>query len=125
MAGFIQGVDRGQATLLPECLEDWADESNPVRVIDAFVDALDLRDLGFSTVAPADTGRPGYHPAVMLKLYIYGYLNRIHSSRRVWRSSRVTGCPREASRSPWLMLATSSGISSLNSVMDAPFFWAR
>jgi transposase len=85
MAGFIQGVDRGQATLLPECLEDWADESNPVRVIDAFVDALDLRDLGFSTVAPADTGRPGYHPAVMLKLYIYGYLNRIHSSRRVWR----------------------------------------
>jgi hypothetical protein len=57
MAGFIRGVDRGQATLLPECLEDWADESNPVRVIDV-VDALDLRDLGFSTVAPADTGRP-------------------------------------------------------------------
>ena len=83
MAGFIQGVDRGQSTLLPECLEDWADESNPVRVIDAFVDALDLGDLGFSTVAPADTGRPGYHPAVMLKLYIYGYLNRIHSSRRL------------------------------------------
>jgi len=54
MAGFIQGVDRGQSTLLPECLEDWADESNPVRVIDAFVDALDLGDLGFSTVAPAD-----------------------------------------------------------------------
>ena len=83
MAGFIQGVDRGQSTLLPECLEDWADESNPVRVIDAFVDALDLGDLGFSTVAPADTGRPGYHPAVMFKLYIYGYLNRIHSSRRL------------------------------------------
>ena len=83
MAGFIQGVDRAQATLLPECLEDWASESNPVRVIDAFVEALDLGGLGFSTVAPADTGRPGYHPAVMLKLYIYGYLNRIHSSRRL------------------------------------------
>ena len=83
MAGFIQGVDRGQSALLPGCLEDWADESNPVRVIDAFVDALDLGDLGFSTVAPADTGRPGYHPAVMFKLYIYGYLNRIHSSRRL------------------------------------------
>ena len=87
MAGFIQGVDRAQATLLPEYLEDWADESNPVRVIDAFVDALDLGDLGFSTVAPADTGRPGYHPAVMLKLYIYGYLNRIHSSRRLEREA--------------------------------------
>jgi hypothetical protein len=73
MAGFIQGVDRAQATLLPEYLEDWADESNPVRVIDAFVEGLDLGGLGFSTVAPADTGRPGYHPAVMLKLYIYGY----------------------------------------------------
>jgi len=59
MAGFIQGVDRAQATLLPECLEDWASESNPVRVIDAFVEALDLGGLGFSTVAPADTARPG------------------------------------------------------------------
>lgn len=85
MAGFIQGVDRGQVTLLPECLEDWVDESNPVRVVDAFVEALDLRELGFTTVAPADTGRPGYHPAMMSKLYIYGYLNRIHSSRRLER----------------------------------------
>jgi len=83
MAGFIEGVDRGQATLLPECLDDWIDESNPVRVVDAFVAALDLRELGFTAVASADTGRPGYHPAVMLKLYIYGYLNRIHSSRRL------------------------------------------
>jgi transposase len=83
MAGFIEGVDRGQVTLLPECLDDWVDESNPVRVVDAFVEALDLRDLGFATVAPADTGRPGYYPGMMLKLYIYGYLNRIHSSRRL------------------------------------------
>ena len=83
MAGFILGVDRGQATLLPEYLEDWVDESNPVRVIDAFIEALNLRELGFASVAPADTGRPGYHPAVMLKLYTYGYLNRVHSSRRL------------------------------------------
>ena len=83
MTGFIQGVDREQATLLPECLEDWVDESNPVRVIDAFIEGLDLRELGFASVAPADTGRPGYHPAVMLKLYTYGYLNRVHSSRRL------------------------------------------
>jgi transposase len=87
MAGFIQGVDRAQGTLLPEYLEDWADESNPVRVIDAFVEGLDLGGLGFSTVAPADTGRPGYHPAVMLKLYICGYLYRTHSSRRLEREA--------------------------------------
>jgi transposase len=85
MAGFIEGTDRGQATLLPECLDDWADQSNPVRV--AFVDALDLRDLGFATVEAAATGRPGYHPAVLLKLYIYGYLNRVHSSRRLEREA--------------------------------------
>jgi transposase len=87
MAGFIEGTDRGQAMLLPECLDDWADQSNPVRVIDAFVDALDLRDLGFATVDAAATGRPGYHPAVLLKLYIYGYLNRVHSSRRLEREA--------------------------------------
>ena len=87
MAGFIRGVDRGQATLLPECLDDWVDESNPVRAIEAFIEALDLRKLGFSTVDPADTGRPGYHPAVLLKLYVYGYLNRVHSSRRLEREA--------------------------------------
>ena len=64
MAGFVAGVDRGQATLLPECLEDWVDESNPIRVIDAFVDALDLRKLGFEGMDPADIGRPAYHPSV-------------------------------------------------------------
>jgi transposase len=87
MAGFIQGINRGQATLLPECLDDWVDESNPVRVVDAFIDALNLRDLGFATAAPADTGRPGYHPAALLKLYLYGYLNRVHSSRRLEREA--------------------------------------
>jgi transposase len=87
MAGFVAGTDRGQATLLPECLDDWVDDSNPVRVIDAFVEMLDLRDLGFTSVDPADTGRPAYHPSIHLKLYIYGYLNRVHSSRRLEREA--------------------------------------
>ena len=87
MAGFVAGMDRGQATLLAECLEDWVDESNPIRVIDAFVDALDLRKLGFEGMDPADIGRPAYHPSVHLKLYIYGYLNRVQSSRRLEREA--------------------------------------
>src|SRR6266851_4280596 len=85
MRRFVEGADRGQSTLLPECLEDWLDENNPVRVIDAFVDALDLAELGFNGVAPAATGRPAYHPSALLKLYIYGYLNRVQSSRRLER----------------------------------------
>jgi transposase len=72
---------------LPESLDDWVDESNPVRVIDAFVDALDLRELGFDGVDPAATGRPAYHPSIILKLYIYGYLNRVQSSRRLEREA--------------------------------------
>jgi len=87
MKRFVQGMDRGQATLLPECLEDWIGEDNPVRVIDAFVDALDLGEIGFAGVEPAATGRPSYHPSVLLKLYIYGYLNRIQSSRRLEREA--------------------------------------
>src|SRR5215469_3187383 len=87
MAGFVAGTDRGQSTLLPECLDDWVDETNPIRVIDAFVDALDLRKLGFEGVDPAETGRPAYHPSVHLKLYIYGYLNRVQSSRRLEREA--------------------------------------
>jgi transposase len=87
MKRFVVGADRGQSTLLPECLDDWIDESNPVRVIDAFVDALDLGTLGFDSVEPATTGRPAYHPSVLLKLYIYGYLNRVQSSRRLEREA--------------------------------------
>ena len=79
MSGFIQGESRTQTTLLPDCLDDFIDEDNPARVIDVFVDRLRLDELGFKVV-PADTGRPGYHPATMLKLYIYGYLSRIPSS---------------------------------------------
>jgi transposase len=87
MKRFVEGLDRGQSTLLPECLDDWIDENNPVRIIDAFVDALDLGELGFEGVEPAATGRPGYHPSVPLKLYIYGYLNRVQSSRRLEREA--------------------------------------
>lgn len=81
MKRFVEGADRGQSMLLPECLDDWIDEENSVRVIDAFVDALDLAGLGFDGVEPAATGRPSFHPSVLLKLYVYGYLNRMQSSR--------------------------------------------
>jgi transposase len=87
MRRFVEGTDRGQSTLLPECLDDWIDENNPVRVIDAFVDALDLAELGFEGVEPAETGRPAYHPSALLKLYVYGYLNRVQSSRRLEREA--------------------------------------
>src|SRR5438034_4246545 len=87
MSRFVQGADRGQSTLLPECLDDWVADDNPVRVIDAFVAALDLSELGFGGVEPAGTGRPSYHPAALLRLYIYGYLNRVHSSRRLEREA--------------------------------------
>ncbi len=87
MARFVEGADRGQATLLPECLDDWVAEDNSVRAIDAFVDVLDLVEMGFDGVEPAATGRPGYHPATLLKLYIYGYLNRVQSSRRLEREA--------------------------------------
>ena len=87
MKRFVEGTDRSQSTLLPECLDDWVDESNPVRAIDAFVEKLDLRKMGFDGVEPAATGRPAYHPSVLLKLYIYGYLNRVQSSRRLEREA--------------------------------------
>jgi transposase len=87
MKRFVEGTDRGQATLFPECLEDWIGEDNPVRVIDVFVGELDLGELGFDGVAPEATGRPSYHPSSLLKLYIYGYLNRVQSSRRLEREA--------------------------------------
>src|SRR4029077_2541886 len=87
MKRFVEGVDRGQSTLFPECVEDWISEDNPVRVIDVFVDALDLAEMAFEGVDPAATGRPAYHPSVLLKLYIYGYLNRVQSSRRLEREA--------------------------------------
>jgi len=83
MTRFIEGESRTQTTLFPECLEDYVDEENPVRLIDFFVDELPLTRLGFEGMKPKATGRPAYHPTLMLKLYIYGYLNRIQSTRRL------------------------------------------
>jgi transposase len=88
MARFIEGEDRRQRALLPEYLDDYVSEENPVRVIDVFVDELDLAGLGFERVRAASTGRPGYHPGSMLKLYLYGYLNQVQSSRRLEREAR-------------------------------------
>ena len=87
MRRFVEGADRIQSTLFPECLEDWIGEDNPVRVIDIFADELDLAELGFDGVEPKVTGRPWYHPSALLKLYIYGYLNRVQSSRRLEREA--------------------------------------
>ncbi len=87
MTHHIKGQGRHQVTLLPEVLDDFVTEDNPVRVVDVFVDGLQLDALGFDRVNAKQTGRPGYHPATMLKLYIYGYLNRIQSSRRLERES--------------------------------------
>lgn len=88
MKRFIQGEHRGQGTLLPESLDDYVSDTNPVRVVDVFVDELDLVNLRFDGAIPADTGRPAYHPSVLLKIYIYGYLNRIQSSRRLEREAQ-------------------------------------
>jgi transposase len=85
MAGFVEGVDRGQSTLFPALLDDYVADDNPVRSVDVFVDGLDLDKLGFVGIEPLDRGRPSYHPGTMLKLYIYGYLNRVPSSRRLER----------------------------------------
>src|SRR4051794_15849533 len=88
MKRFIEGEERSQITLLPECLDDYIAEDNPVRVVDVFVDELKLRQLGFDGAEPAATGRPSYHPAVLLKIYIYGYPNQVQSSRRLEREAQ-------------------------------------
>ena len=103
MKRYIEGEERTQVTLLPECLDDCIGEDNPVRVVDVFVEELNLGELGFDGVVPAITGRPSYHPSVLLKLYIDGYLNRIQSSRRLERE-----CQRNVElmwlRSPMLVM---------------------
>jgi transposase len=88
MKRFVEGEDRRQATLLPEYLDDYVTQENPVRVIDVFVDELDLVALGFDGVVPEATGRPAYHPSVLLKIYVYGYINQIASSRRLEREAQ-------------------------------------
>ena len=88
MKRFVEGENRNQSTLFPELLDDYVDENNPVRVIEAFIDECDLRHLGFQGVDPHATGRPSYHPSILLKLFIYGYLNRVQSSRRLERETQ-------------------------------------
>ncbi len=88
MKRFIEGECRTQTTLLPESIDDYISDANPVRIVDVFVDELDLANLGFEGVEPAATGRPAYHPAILLKIYIYGYLNRIQSSRRLEKEAQ-------------------------------------
>jgi Transposase domain (DUF772) len=88
MKRFVEGEERTQVSLLPACLGDYVEAENPVRVVEVFVDGLDLGALGFVGVDPATTGRPAYHPAVLLKIYIYGYLNRVQSSRRLEREAQ-------------------------------------
>jgi transposase len=88
MKRFIEGADRDQSILFPAKLEDYVADDNPVRVIDAFVETLDLPVLGFDGTAPAYTGRPSYHPSILLKIYLYGYLNHIQSSRRLEREAQ-------------------------------------
>lgn len=106
---MTQGTDRTQGILLPEQLDDYVAEDNPVRVIDVFVDSLDLATLGFDGIKPAATGRPAYHPSVLLKIYIYGYLNRIQSSRRL---------EREAQRNVELMWLTSRLMPDFKTIAD-------
>ena len=109
MKRFILGQDRSQSTLFPESLEEYIDEDNTVRVVDAYVDELDLFGLGFERVNPKATGRPGYHPSILLKLYIYGYLNRIQSSRRL---------EREAGRNVELMWLTGKLAPDFKTIAD-------
>ena len=96
MHRFIDGEDRMQPALLPHCLEDYVGEENPVRVIEVFIDELDLAALGFSGMTPAATGRPAYHPSTLLKIYLYGYLNRVQSSRRLEREAQSMKSGRRA-----------------------------
>jgi transposase len=88
MKRFVEGQDRSQLILLPDCLDDYVEEDNPVRIVDAFIDELDLAALGFDGVVPEVTGRPAYHPSTLLKIYLYGYLNRVQSSRRLEREAQ-------------------------------------
>ena len=91
MSRFIEGQSRTQSTMFPEILDDYIHEYNPIRAIDMFINSLDLSELGFARSQPAKTGRPSYSPATMLKIYLYGYLNSIQSSRRLEKNSEECG----------------------------------
>jgi transposase len=109
MARYVEGLDQRQSFLLPESVQDYVGENNPVRIVDVFVDRIDLCELGFGRAVPADTGRPSCHPATLLKLYLYGYLNRIPSSRRL---------EREAQRNLGLMWLTNRLAPDVKTIAD-------
>ena len=109
MPRYVESQDRQQVTLLPECLDDFIGEDNPVRVVDAFVEELDLATVGFDGMVPAATGRPAYHPGLLLKIYIYGYLNRVQSSRRL---------ERECQRNVELMWLTGRLVPDFKTIAD-------
>ena len=115
MKRFVEGQDRSQLILLPDCLDDYVGEDNPVRIVDAFIDELDLAVLGFAGVVPEATGRPSYHPVTLLKIYLYGYLNRVQSSR---------GLEREAQRNIELMWLTGR-LTSLAAGFCSAANWMR
>jgi hypothetical protein len=98
----VQSEERTQETFLPRRLEDYVTENNPVRVIDVFVEELDLGGLGFAGMRPEATGRPAYHPSTMLKIYLYGYLNRIQSSRRLEHERPVLSALAPLNKSEWI-----------------------
>ena len=109
MSPFVEGEDRAQQVLLPPSLEDYIGEDNPVRVVDAYIEELDLGEMGFERVRPKATGRPAYHPATLLKIYLYGYLNAIQSSRRL---------EREANRNIELMWLTGKLAPDFKTIAD-------
>src|SRR3546814_9422847 len=126
MGRFIEGYDRSQPLLLPACVEDYVSQDSLVRVIDAFVETLDLTALGFERTVSAPTGRPGYHPGDMLRLYIWGYLNQLRSSRQLERA-----CQRDL-EAIWLMRRTTprseehtSELQSLMRIPYAVFCWKK
>lgn len=108
MAGFVEGLDRNPSSIFPASLDDCVTEDNPVRAVDAFADGLDLKQRGFTGVTPLDTGRPGYHPGTMLKIRIYGYLNRIPSSRRLERAPRNRSAAPTRRCATWRVTRTAS-----------------
>jgi hypothetical protein len=123
MAGFIEGVDRGQSLLFPDRLKDWIGENSLVRVVDLFVDERNLTHPGFARSSPARTGRPGYHPAVLRKLFTYGYLNRIPSGRRLRKPLAGAICMSNAFAAG--SLPSSSGTSSASPVAILPMCTAK
>lgn len=135
MGGFVEGADRQQASFLPACFENYVDSGNPVRIIDAFVNELDLAVLGFWRVQPASTSRPGDAPGTMLKPYVYGYLHQLTSSRKlereagrnielIWLTGKLVTTSRRSPTSTVTMPARSRSRASASSPSVEPLAWS-